>query len=125
DSLFPIQTNKISGDILGVLNKKERKELKRATKNKKGFKLNPDSLKGITLIPAIPIFEALAKFDSTSAKLIDENQPFYMASAPIFFHNNSKAIINLSLIKGFGSSYIFEKRGDNWVLVKEIYGWMS
>ncbi|MCW3464809.1 hypothetical protein [Chitinophaga nivalis] len=125
DSLFPIQTKKKSVEFIGLLTKEEQKEFKKNVKATSGFKLCADSLAALKLIPAPPIFQALAKFDASSAKIIDNNKPFYLASAPVFFHNNTKAIIYLILVKGFGSIYILEKKGDAWVIVKEIYGWTS
>jgi hypothetical protein len=124
DSLYPFAVEKFNGKDWSILTNKEKRKLKRTVKSEKGIKLNKDSLPDRILIPSLPIFAAFTNFDSTGSKLIEQYQPFYMLSNPVFFANSTKAIIALSLIKGFGYTYVFEKRNNDWVIIKSIYRWM-
>jgi hypothetical protein len=121
DTLAPLK--KIRKEDLNFLTKKELKELRKASVKSKGIKLSKDSISNYTLFPAEPIFKAFQNFDSASSKLF-ENQSYYLLSTPLFFSKNTKALIHISLIRGYGSLYILEKKEGNWKVVKSIFQWM-
>jgi hypothetical protein len=124
DSLCPFSISTFHGKDWSFLKNKEKRNLKKAVKAGNGIRIHQDSLQNLRLISAHLIFEAFSNFDSTSLKVIEKNQPFYMLSNPLFFAKNSRAIVALTLIKGFGYTYIFEKRNHNWIVIKSIYRWM-
>lgn len=124
DSLYPVKSYDLSSKDYSYLSKKEKKEIKRVLKKQLGYSLREDSLQDRILIAASPIFHAFKDFDSTASILIEKTQPFFMISNPVFFARQRKAIINVSLIRGYGYTYILEKTGEEWKIVKSIYGWM-
>ena len=125
DSLYPSKKIDVKGEILDTFfTRKEKKEIREASTRATGFRLSNSILTNKKLIPAEPIFKAFINPDSANLKLIEEAKPFYMLSNPIFFHHQTKAIISLSLIKGFGSTFILEKREGKWIVIKQIYEWM-
>ncbi|HVU58101.1 MAG TPA: hypothetical protein VHD83_23735 [Puia sp.] len=125
DSLYPFHSTDFNGAAWAILSKDEKRELKKRTKQSFGVKISSDSLTGTTLIPALPVFMAFAKADSPSLRFIEQTQPFYMISAPVFIHNNTKAVVFLSLIKRFGTTYILQKKDRKWTILKDIYEWMQ
>jgi hypothetical protein len=124
DTLYPFVIASFTGKDWNVLTGKEKRRLKYVVKKEKGIKLSQDSLPDRKLIPSSSIFEAFENVDSTGIKVIEQYQPFYMLTYPLFFAGNTKAIVALNLIKGFGYTYIFERRNNDWVIIKSIYRWM-
>lgn len=124
DSLSPFLITSFTGKDWNSLTAREKRKLRRAVKEQMGIKLNQDSLPHRKLIPSFPVFEAFANLDSSGIRMIEQQQPFYMLSNPLFFAGNSKAIVDLSLIRGFGYTYILERRNNDWVIIESIYRWM-
>ena len=124
DSLCPFVISSFTGREWNGLTAREKRKLMRAVKKGMGIKLTQDSLPSRKLIPSSPLFEAFANPDSWGIRLIEQQQPFYMLSHPLFFAGNTKAIVTLILIRGFSYTYIFERRDDNWVMIESIYGSM-
>lgn len=124
DSLYPITALKLSDKKWQGLSSREKKELRTALKKTKGLRLTSDVLPGKKLIPGEVLYNAFTHPDTANMKVMEENQPFYMLSAPVFFRQNTKAIIFFSLIKGFGTTFILERKNDSWTVKESIYGWM-
>ncbi len=125
DSLYPIQTINLSGKGYEILKRKEKRKIRKQIGKQEGYKLVHDSLpEERVLIPALQIFQAFRNFDSTASLLIEKTQPFFMVSNPIFFSKSKKAIVIVSLIRGYGNTYILGKNGSEWKILKSIYGWM-
>ena len=121
DSLVPM--TKINKKELMFLSKKELKELKKLSLKSEGMKIDYDSIVNYTLFPAETIFKAFEYFDSTAIQLF-KDKSYYLLSNPLFFSGGSKVIMRVSLIKGYGSLYILERKENEWKVLKNIYQWM-
>lgn len=121
DSLQPFYPKGL-GKKLG-LSKKEIKEIKKKAKLQHGLKLDKSYTESLNFIAAEPLYTAFNKLDSESLQLIEKKKPFYLLSVPIFFRDANKAIIDVTLIGGYGTTYILEKKESHWVIIKEIIRW--
>jgi hypothetical protein len=124
DSLFPLRKINLKEKEWDSLSKKDKRTIKREISTAQGYKLDSDSLQGYKLLAALPVFQGFSNFDSAASKRIEQNQPFYMISTPVFLDDSKKCIVLVSLIRGFGYSYILERKNYKRIILRSIYGWM-
>jgi len=124
DSLIPLHSSDMTNDNSSGLTKGEEREFGNAVRQARGFRLNSDSLREWKFLPALPILKVFETFDSFGSALVEKQKPFYVISNPIFLRHG-KAIVNVNLIGSYGYTYILEWKNGKWVILTEIYNWMS
>jgi len=100
DSLHPLSKIDFGSTEWSGVSKKDKKKIRKTIAHGKGYGLHRDSLSGFKFISALPIYTAFETFDSSSLETIKKNKPCYMISNPIFFKNNTRCYIMVSLIGG-------------------------
>lgn len=90
-----------------------------------GVPLKENMLPGQRRVSARDFFAAFGKSDSSSLKFMSELSSIYLISAPVVFHDGTKAIISVDLLLGQGVSYLLKKENGIWILEKEHLRWVS
>lgn len=108
--------NKIS------LTSKQKEVLKKGIKNDLGLLIDKNYLKEFNFYN---YKDVIKKFQNINHKANFEKISYYLLSKPLFFNNDTIAILNVDLIKGFGAIYILKKEDENWRIIGEIGRWYS
>jgi len=125
DSLVPLN-GKISKGLIESfkLSKEEVRAIQRNSNKTTGARLVPGAGLQLRLIDGSPYFHALKYSDSVSLAFISRNKPFYSISVPVIFDNGTKAIIDVELVGGGGSTILMVKRDGKWEVENEYVRWV-
>jgi hypothetical protein len=122
DSLCSIQRISFNRDWHITKNEK-RDILRNARRQKEYIPFKKGYFPGRAFVPAIKIFSPNGVPDITLMKYIGSIKPFYIITAPLFYHNGQMALINVSMVGSLATThYLLAKKGQEW-LIEHTINW--
>ncbi|WP_315821504.1 hypothetical protein [Paraflavitalea speifideaquila] len=82
-------------------------------KERTGYSVNDSYFPGARFVSAKEIYAAFRVPDTITMKVIAKLRPFYLISAPLFYHNHQRAIVFIEMVGGYGMTYFLEKKMMN------------
>lgn len=101
-----------------TLTRAERRELRRNAKKDKGQRIDENLLPSRNVIPTLHAM--MPSLNGYPNPILYYTTPYYLIDNPILFSNNTKAVVFVTIIRGFSGSYLLEKKQGKWIVLKEF-----